>query len=75
MKYDLEAEQECFDKLHRLGGVLTVVSIDEMWYLRRVVDELDLADLPHLGAFFTKLLQHTPTEASLEVLQGGQTGL
>lgn len=36
---------------------LTVVCVDEMCRLRGVVDELDLADLPHLGALVTNLLQ------------------
>lgn len=47
-----------------------------MGRLRGVVDELDLADLPHLAAFSTRLLQHTPTHTPTQAsLQGGQTGL
>lgn len=50
------------------GGRLTVVRVDEMRCLRGVVDELDLADLPHLGVLLTELLQHahTHTHASKE---------
>lgn len=40
------------------GGRLTVVRVDEMRCLRGVVDELDLANLPHLGVLLTELLQH-----------------
>lgn len=48
------------------GGTLTVVRVDEMRSLRGVVDELDLADLPHLSALVTSLLQraHTQKQAS-----------
>lgn len=41
-----------------VGGRLTVVCVDEMRCLRGVVDELDLANLPHLSALVTELLQH-----------------
>lgn len=38
---------------------LTVVCVDEMRCLRGVVDELNLANLPHLDALVTEFLQHT----------------
>lgn len=56
-----------------LGGRLTVVCVDEMRRLRGVVDELDLADLPHLGAFVTELLQHTHAHAHTGVTLGFPT--
>lgn len=56
------------------GGRLTVVRVDEMRCLRGVVHELDLADLPHLGALLTELLQHahTHTHASKEGFSSAQ---
>lgn len=48
------------------GGRLTVVRVDEMRCLRGVVDELDLADLPHLGALLTELLQHADTHTCVK---------
>lgn len=56
-----------------LGGRLTVVCVDEMRCLRGVVDELDLANLPHLGAFVTELLQHTHAHAHTGVTLGFPT--
>lgn len=41
-----------------LCGTLTVVRVDEVRCLRGVIDELNLADLPHLDALVTELLQH-----------------
>lgn len=46
-------------------GKLTVVGVDEVRGFRGVVDQLDLADLPHLFAFVPELLQHAETQHSI----------
>lgn len=56
------------------GGTLTVVRVDEMRSLRGVVDELDLADLPHLSAFVTGLLRRAHTHARTQKQASRHTG-
>lgn len=48
-------------------GRLTVVGVDEVRRLRGVVDELDLADLPHLRALVSELLRHAERERNRRV--------
>lgn len=57
-KADERLEMCWVASVHRLGGKLTVVCVYEMRCFRGVVDELDLADLPHFGTLVTDLLQY-----------------